>query len=145
MAGFDMVRLQRVLLGVGALVVIGLWTAEEFGILHVAPQPGSGSLQMLPPPPGLVLQATIPASGAAPGMAILADGQHPPVLVPEGASFNEQLRVDRVLNDRVVLRHRGLDAPMVLIAGGAPSVAIPPAPARAPQPAEPAVRVPAPR
>lgn len=140
MAGFNMVRLQRALLGLGALIVVGLWTAEEIGILHVAaPQQGSASLPVLPPPPGLVLQATIPASGAAPGMAILADGNHPPVLVPEGAAFNDDLRVDRVLNDRVVLRHRGLDAPMVLIAGAVPVPAITPDAVPRPSPAVPAV------
>lgn len=144
MAGFDKVRLQRALLGLGALIVVGLWTAEEIGVLHVASQPGNPSLQVLPPPPGLVLQATIPASGTAPGMAILADGEHPPVLVPEGASFNNELRVDRVLNDRVVLRHRGLDTPMVLIVGAmpvpAPQAARPSSPAVQAAPAAPAAR-----
>lgn len=134
MGGFDTVRLQRVLLALGALIVVGLWTAEETGILHVAAPPPGPSFEALPPPPGLVLQATIPASGAAPGMAILADGEHPPVLVPEGAGFNDDLRVERVLNDRVVLRHRGLDAPMVLIVGGSPEPVFKPGSAPSPRP-----------
>ena len=36
------------------------------------------------------------------------------MLVPEGAAFNDDLRVERVMPDRVVLRQRSSGAPIVL-------------------------------
>jgi hypothetical protein len=168
MNGFDFKRLQKILLSIGVLAVAGLWIGEEMGLILVAtPPPHHVVEQQAEAPPGLVLQGVIAGNDSAPGVAILAETGKRPVLVPEGASFNEDLQVDRVLADRVILRQRGTATPIVLhlapMAGGeaiAPAMSnsrnelsigrdeIPPAPAdRAPSvPIEalPANRVPAP-
>lgn len=169
MNGFDFKRLQKILLSIGVLVVAGLWIGEETGwILVASPRPpGVVEASRVDAPAGLELQGVIAGNDSAPGVAILAEAGKRPVLVPEGASFNEDLQVDRVMADRVILRQRGAAAPIVLhltpMAGGeamAPAMnntrnalpiehdEIPPAPAdRAPgaqREALPANRVPAP-
>ena len=170
MNGFDFKRLQKILLTVGVLAVAGLWIGEETGLILVAspPTPHVVEPRHAEAPPGLALQGVIAGNDSAPGVAILAETGKRPVLVPEGASFNEDIQVDRVLADRVILRQRGVATPIVLhltpLSGGeaiAPAMSssrnelsgerdeIPPAPAnRAPPSTQiealPANRVPAP-
>ena len=68
----------------------------------------------------LTLQGVIAGSGSAPPVALLAEAGKRPVLVAEGSSFGEDIRVERVLPDRAVLRWRGSNAPIVVrhVAGG---------------------------
>jgi hypothetical protein len=130
MNGFDFKRLQRILLGVGVLAVAGLWIGEEMGLILVAPPPAPHVVEQrqAEAPAGLVLQGVIAGNDSAPGVAILAEAGKRPVLVPEGASFNEDLQVDRVLADRVILRQRGIATPIVLhLAPMSGGEAIPPA------------------
>lgn len=116
MNGFDFKRLQKILLGIGVLAVSGLWIGEEMGLILVASPPAPRAVEtwQAEAPAGLVLQGVIAGNDSAPGVAILAETGKRPVLVPEGASFNEDIRVDRVLADRVILRQRGVAAPVVL-------------------------------
>lgn len=64
--------------------------------------------------PHLTLQGVIAGSGSAPPVALLAEAGKRPVLVAEGSSFGEDIRVERVLPDRAVLRWRGSNAPIVV-------------------------------
>lgn len=118
MSGFDSSGVRRVLLGVGVLVVAGLWTAEEAGWIHVAGSEASEEDTDLPPPAaeaqGLVARAVIVGNGKVPGVAVLSDNGRPPEMVSEGQAYHEDLRVERVLADRVILRQRDNNAPVVL-------------------------------
>jgi hypothetical protein len=130
MNGFDFKRLQKILLSIGVLTVAGLWIGEEMGLILVATPPVHHAVEQphLEAPAGLVLQGVIAGNDSAPGVAILAETGKRPVLVPEGASFNDDLQVDRVLADRVILRQRGTATPIVLhLAPMAGGEAIPPA------------------
>lgn len=124
MNGFDFKRLQKILLSLGVLVVSVLWIGEEMGLLLVV-NPSTPQFIERPqadPPLGLVLQGVIIGNDSAPGVAILAETGKRPVLVPEGASFSEDILVDRVLADRVILLQRSTSTPIVLplapMAGG---------------------------
>ena len=169
MKWLDYDHIQHIVVFVGLAAVLGLWAAEDAGLLPVAspyPPPGTASLPQLPGAvptmPNLTLQGVIAGSGSAPAVAMLAEAGKRPVLVPEGTSFGEDIRVERVLPDRAVLRWRGSNAPIVVrlspagggelpvtadnqndAEGGPPS---PPADAVAPRRDEPlpAQRVPAP-
>ncbi len=117
MNGFDFSRLPRILLTVGVIAVAGLWIAEEAGLLEVAPPLDARSADLplaTPLPVRVVLQGVIAGDRNTPGVAILAEVGRRPVLVPEGAAFSEDLRVERVMPDRVVLRQRSSGAPIVL-------------------------------
>lgn len=169
MKWLDYDHIQRIVVIAGLAVVLGLWAAEDAGLLPVASpnlSPGAAALPQLPGAaptmPNLTLQGVIAGSGSAPPLALLAEAGKRPVLVPEGTSFGEDIRVERVLPDRVVLRWRGSNAPIVVRlspAGGgelpvttdvqngaAGSLPQPPADAVAPHRDEtlPAERVPAP-
>lgn len=117
MMRFDMSRLPRILLTLGVFTVAGLWIAEEVGWLGVA-VPADAHSAVFPAAPALpvklVLQGVIAGDRDVPGVAILAEAGKRPVLVPEGASFNEDVLVERVMADRVVLRQRSSGAPIVL-------------------------------
>lgn len=118
MSGFDSSGVRRVLLGIGVLVVAGLWTAEEAGWIHMAGTEASEDDADLPPPAaealGLVAQGAIVGNGKVPGVAILSDNGRAPEMVSEGQAYHEDLRVERVLADRVILRQRDSNAPVVL-------------------------------
>lgn len=121
MKWFDYDHIQRIVVFAGLAVVLGLWAAEDAGLLPVASHnlpPASASLPQLPGAaptmPHLTLQGVIAGSGSAPPVALLAEAGKRPVLVPEGASFGEDIRVERVLPDRAVLRWRGSNAPIVV-------------------------------
>ena len=66
------------------------------------------------PAPAPALQGVIAGSGSAPPVALLAEAGKRPVLVPEGASFGEDIRVERVMPDHVVLRRKGDSLPIAL-------------------------------
>lgn len=121
MKWFDYDHIQRIVVFAGLAVVLGLWAAEDAGLLPVASHnlpPASASLPQLPGAaptmPHLTLQGVIAGSGSAPPVALLAEAGKRPVLVAEGSSFGEDIRVERVLPDRVVLRWRGSNAPIVV-------------------------------
>lgn len=117
MNGFDFSRLPRILLTLGVMTVAGLWIAEEVGLLEVAEPADARSADLplaTPLPVRVVLQGVIAGDRNTPGVAILAEAGRRPVLVPEGAAFSEDLRVERVMPDRVVLRQRSSGAPIVL-------------------------------
>lgn len=117
MNGTDFSRLKRILLTLGVTAVCSVWVAEELGVLRVAPTaPPVPAEPLLPAsaPAGLVLQGVIAGTGNAPGMALLAQAGRAPVLVPEGAPYNENLLLVRVLSDRVVLRQRDSTLSIVL-------------------------------
>lgn len=117
MNGFDFRRLPRILLTLGVIAVAGLWIAEEAGLLEIAPPAGAHSADLplaTPLPTRIVLQGVIAGDRNTPGVAILAEAGRRPVLVPEGAAFNDDLRVERVMPDRVVLSQRSSGAPIVL-------------------------------
>lgn len=117
MNGFDFNRVPRILLTLGVITVAGLWIAEEAGLLEIAPPAGAHPADLplaIPLPTRIVLQGVIAGDRSTPGVAILAEAGRRPVLVPEGAAFNDDLRVERVLPDRVVLRQRSSGAPIVL-------------------------------
>lgn len=115
---WDLDRALMVLFPAGLVLVFGLWLAEDRGVLTVA-QPRVAEAARAEPGPApagrLVLQGVIQAGGNAPGLAILAEPGRRPVLIPEGVSFNEDVRVEQVLADRVVLRQRGVEQPIVLM------------------------------
>lgn len=117
MNGFNFSRLPRILLTLGVMTVAGLWIAEEVGLLEVAEPADARSADLplaTPLPVRVVLQGVIAGDRNTPGVAILAEAGRRPVLVPEGAAFSEDLRVERVMPDRVVLRQRSSGAPIVL-------------------------------
>lgn len=152
MKWFDYDHVQRIVVIVGLAVVFGLWAAEDAGLILVASpnaapadglplQPGAAPL-----PPSLVLQGVIAGDGSAAPAALLAEAGRRPVLVPEGGAFNEDIRVDRVLRDRVVLHWRGSHAPIVVplspLAGHDVPITPPAATVAAPVPTAPAARAP---
>ena len=118
--GFDYDRIQRIVVIAGMVVVFGLWLAEEAGLIRTAAPHASAVIPLSALPglqssaEGLALQGVIAGSATAPGIAILAATGKRPVLVAEGAYFNEDIRVERVLPDRVLLRLRGDTVPVVL-------------------------------
>ncbi|WP_139379487.1 hypothetical protein [Zoogloea sp. LCSB751] len=117
MGRWDGVSVRRVLLHAGIVVVAALWVAEEAGWIRVS---GSGVPveEDLPPPAaealGLVAQGVIVGNGATPGVVILSDNGRPPEMVSEGQAYHEDLRVEHVLADRVILRQRDDNTPIVL-------------------------------
>lgn len=140
MKGFDYDYLQRIIVVAGLAVVLGLWAAEDAGLLPVTLQTPSSAATALPSLPGaapvlpgLVLQGVVPASGGEPAMALLGEVGGHPRLVQEGARFNEDIRVDRILADRVVLHWRGSNAPVVVRLATAGVDTPPPQPAPAPR------------
>ncbi len=153
MTGFDYDRLQRIVVIVGIAVVAALWIAEDAGLILVASPalPAPAEAAPLPYAPGgrpaLVLQGIIAGNDAAPAVALLAESGKRPVLVPEGSSFNDDIRVERVLADRVLLRRRGDSAPVVLTLAPLAAVdgLVPAAPVDglSPPPSGPDARVPA--
>ena len=150
MQGFDYDRIQRFVVIIGVAAVAALWLAEETGLLMVAPPAQKTLLQAaaadgmpLTPLSRLVLQGVIPGSGSAPGIAILAEVGKQPQLVQEGAPYNDDIRVERVMPDHVVLRRKGdslpIALPLTVLPGvTAPGVPKPPErqPKAAPQPPE---------
>lgn len=132
MQGFDYDRIQRFVVIIGVAAVAALWLAEETGLLMVAPPIQKSMLQAaapdgvpLTPLSRLVLQGVIPGSGSAPGIAILAEvGKHPQ-LVQEGAPYNDDIRVERVMPDHVVLRRKGDSLPIALPLTVLPGVTAP--------------------
>ena len=121
MQGFDYDRIQRFVVIIGVVAVAALWLAEETGLLMVAPPAQKTLLQAaaadgmpLTPLSRLVLQGVIPGSGSAPGIAILAEVGKQPQLVQEGAPYNDDIRVERVMPDHVVLRRKGDSLPIAL-------------------------------
>lgn len=140
MKGFDYDYLQRIIVVAGLAVVLGLWAAEDAGLLPVTLQTPSSAATVLPSLPGaapalpgLVLQGVVPANAHEPAMALLGEAGGRPRLVQEGARFNEDIRLDRVLADRVVLHWRGSNAPVVVHLASIGSDAPPPRPAPAPR------------
>lgn len=114
---FDFSRLPRILLTLGAMTVAGLWIAEEAGWLEVASPGEAYSADLLHPTPlpaRVMLQGVIAGDRETPGVAILAETGKRPVLVPEGTAFSDDLRVERVMPDRVILRQLSSGAPIVL-------------------------------
>ena len=145
MQGFDYVRIQRFVVIIGVAAVAALWLAEESGLLMVAPPVQKSMLQAaspdgvpLTPLSRLVLQGVIPGSGSAPGIAILAEVGKRPQLVQEGAPYNDDIRVERVMPDHVVLRRKGDSLPIALPLTVLPGVQKPPErqPKAAPRPPE---------
>lgn len=130
MIGVDGADVRRVLLAIGVLIVAGLWIAEEAGWISVG-ELGSYQEEDLPPPTaeamGLVAQGAIVGNGVTAGVAILSDNGRPPEMVSEGQAYHEDLRVERVLADRVILRQRDSNAPIVLavVPQSAPAPAAP--------------------
>ena len=132
MQGFDYDRIQRFVVIIGVAAVAALWLAEASGLLMVAPPIQKSMLQAaspdgvpLTPLSRLVLQGVIPGSGSAPGIAILAEvGKHPQ-LVQEGAPYNDDIRVERVMPDHVVLRRKGDSLPIALPLTVLPGVTAP--------------------
>lgn len=83
-----------------------------------------------------------------PGVAILAEVGKQPQLVQEGAPYNDDIRVERVLPDHVVLRRKGDSLPIALPLTTLPGVITPDAPkppARRPEAAPGALRGRAPK
>lgn len=143
MQGFDYDRIQRFVVIIGMVAVATLWLAEETGLLMVAPPARKPALQAatldgppLAPLSRLVLQGVIPPSGAAPGIAILAEVGKPPQFVQEGSPYNEDIIVERVLPDHVVLRRKGDGLPVALPLTVLPGIEQPPSasPAVGPRP-----------
>lgn len=134
MGRLDRATVQRVLLNVGIAVAVGLWIAEDAGWIRVfgAAAPVD---EDLPAPVaeamGLVARGVIVGNGATPGLVILSSNGRPPEMVSEGQAYHEDLRVERVLADRVILRQRDDNAPIVL------AVLPPAAPSRTPGDAAP--------
>lgn len=122
MKWFNYDRIQRLVVFAGLAVVLGLWAAEDAGLLPVAPRSApageTAPAARQPAPAGamphLTLQGVIAGSGSVPPLALLAEAGRRPVLVPEGASFGEDFRLERVFPDRAVLRWRGSEAPVVV-------------------------------
>ncbi|WP_374477893.1 hypothetical protein [Zoogloea sp.] len=117
MNAFDFSRLPRILLTLGVVTVAGLWIAEEAGWLKIAtPMDALPTDPRVsePLPVRVILQGVIAGDQSTPGIAILAEAGKRPLLVPEGAPFNDDLHVERVMPDRVVLRQRSSGAPIVL-------------------------------
>lgn len=112
------VGVRRVLLHIGILAVAALWIAEDMGWIHMAGADVPAVDADLPPPVaeamGLVAQGVIVGQGKSAGMVMLSDKGRPPEMVSEGQAYHEDLRVERVLADRVVLRQRDSNAPIVL-------------------------------
>lgn len=132
MQGFDYDRIQRFVVIIGVAAVAALWLAEETGLLMVAPPVQKSMLQAaspdgvpLTPLSRLVLQGVIPGSGSAPGIAILAEVGKRPQLVQEGAPYNDDIRVERVMPDHVVLRRKGDSLPIALPLTVLPGVTAP--------------------
>lgn len=132
MQGFDYDRIQRFVVIIGVAAVAALWLAEESGLLMVAPPVQKSMLQAaspdgvpLTPLSRLVLQGVIPGSGSAPGIAILAEVGKRPQLVQEGAPYNDDIRVERVMPDHVVLRRKGDSLPIALPLTVLPGVTAP--------------------
>ena len=132
MQGFDYDRIQRFVVIIGVVAVAALWLAEETGLLMVAPPVQKSMLQAaspdgvpLTPLSRLVLQGVIPGSGSAPGIAILAEVGKRPQLVQEGAPYNDDIRVERVMPDHVVLRRKGDSLPIALPLTVLPGVTAP--------------------
>ena len=132
MQGFDYDRIQRFVVIIGVVAVAALWLAEESGLLMVAP-PAQKSMQQaaasdgmpLTPLSRLVLQGVIPGAGTVPGIAILAEVGKQPQLVQEGAPYNDDIHVERVMPDHVVLRRKGDSLPIALPLTTLPGVIAP--------------------
>ncbi|WP_374486185.1 hypothetical protein [Zoogloea sp.] len=114
MGGIDV---RRVLFSIVVLVVAALWIAEDAGWINMV---GADNYQDedLPAPAaeamGLVAKGVILGNAATPGMVILSDNGRPPEMVSEGQAYHDDLRIERVLADRVILRQRDSNAPIVL-------------------------------
>lgn len=65
-------------------------------------------------PAGLNLHGIIPPSGGSPAIALLKEPGRPMVLVPEGHEYAPDLRVVRILEDRIVIHHSGTNDDLVL-------------------------------
>lgn len=65
-------------------------------------------------PAGLSLRGIIPPSGDSPGIALLKEPGRPVVLVTEGHEYAPDLRVVRVLQDRILIRQRGNGDDLIL-------------------------------
>lgn len=127
MNAFCFGRTSHILLALGVLTVAGLWIAEEAGWLKVAQQDGRVSAQEqlpVPLPVRVTLQGVIAGDESTPGIAILAEAGKRPLLVPEGASFNDDLQVEKVMPDHAVLRQRSsgvtIELPLSLMPGDVP-------------------------
>lgn len=120
MKQLDYDAVQRVVVMIGLAVVVGLWAAEEAGLIGVAPQnavplQGVSVLESkVPAPPRVILSGVMAAQGDKPPMAVLALPGNAPMAVPEGAPLNDEIRVERVLPDKVLLRWRDGNAPIVV-------------------------------
>lgn len=117
MGGLDGVGVRNMLLRVGVLVVAALWIAEDMGWIHLAGSEIRVEADLPAPVPeamGLVVQGVIVGHGKSAGIAMLSDNGRPSEAVSEGQAYHEDLRVERVLADRVILRQRDSNAPIVL-------------------------------
>ena len=65
-------------------------------------------------PAGLTLHGIIPPAGGSPGIALLKEPGRPVVLVPEGHEYAPDLRVVRVLEDRIVMHQSGTHDDLIL-------------------------------
>lgn len=117
MGGLDGIGMRNILLRIGVLVVAALWIAEDMGWIRLAGSETSMDADLPAPVPGamgLVAQGVIVGHGKSAGIAMLSDNGGPPEAVSEGQAYHEHLRVERVLADRVILRQRDSNAPIVL-------------------------------
>ena len=82
----------------------------------VQPQPPSANPAALVP----MLQGVIASAGSAP-VAVLAEAGKAPLLVPEGAFYSTELRVEQVLSDRAVLRRQHDNGAITVMLGAVPA------------------------
>ena len=80
------------------------------------PQPTNSAA----PAPAPALQGVIAGARSAP-VAVLAEAGKAPLLVPEGALYSTEFRVEQVLSDRAVLRRQSDNGAITLVLGAAPA------------------------
>lgn len=117
MGGLDGAGVRRILLRIGVVVVAALWIAEDMGWIHVAESGIPLDADLPSPVPtamGLTVQSVMVGHGTSAGIAMLSDNGQPPEMVSEGQAYHDDLRIERVLADRVILRKRDNNAPIVL-------------------------------
>ena len=83
------------------------------------PQPQSTDAPALDAPVP-ALQGVITGTGSAP-VAVLAEPGKAPLLVPEGAFYSTEFRVEQVLSDRAVLRRQRDNGAITVMLGAAPA------------------------
>ena len=80
------------------------------------PQPTNSAA----PAPAPALQGVIAGARSAP-VAVLAEAGKAPLLVPEGALYSTEFRVEQVLSDRAVLRRQSDNGAITVMLGAAPA------------------------